>query len=356
MILGWVVFVASALGLAADPTPSLDEVTVIDQGPQITVLWHFFPKLLPSKVSLDENPSQVVVLDDPATLKQNLAALAATAFALTVDGQPAPLAKVSELTVAPDGGCFATLLYPGRRNGHLQVREPLLPSYPSSYIINYQIYSPLDPARGVSGYFTGGAPSPVVDYLQLGGEVRPSAWDWVHAKPVALFKAALRTAWINPNWLFMAILLLLMRRAKDLWPLAWIMAGAWIIPCFFWVMDDLQVPFPIHPVVPALATVAICLLCLRPSLKFAILATAIGAAGLLNGCFDIQQTSIERPPSDVSNLIGLGAGFVAGLALIFAIGLPIVTECRKVPGFQRHWSPKIGGAIAALALILPWLR
>jgi hypothetical protein len=196
----------------------------------------------------------------------------------------------------------------------------------------------------------------VVDYLQLGGDVRPAAWDWLNAKPVTLFKAELRTAWINTNWLFMAILLLLMRPSKDLAPLAWIMAGTWIIPCFFWAMDDLQIPIVIHPIVPALATVAICLLCLRPPLNFALLATAVAAAGLLNGCFDIQQTSLERPASDVSNLIGLGVGFVTGLALIFAIGHPIVTECRKVPGFQRDWAPKMCWAIAAFALILPWLK
>ena len=112
-------------------------------------------------------------------------------------------------------------------------------------------------------------------------------------------------AWINTNWLFMAILLLLTRPGRDIYPLAWIMAGAWVVPCFFWAMDDLQIPVGIHPIVPALATVAICALCLRPSQNFAGLAVALGAAGLLNGCFDIQQTSLERPASDVANLIGL---------------------------------------------------
>jgi hypothetical protein len=346
----------AALPLSADPVPSLDQLTVIDQGAQVTVVWHFFSKLLPPKVTLREKNPRVVTLDDPATLKQNLSELASAAFAITLDGQPDPLTKISELTVAPDGGCFATLLYPGRKNGRLQMRETLLPDYPSSYIINYQVYSPLDRARGVSGYFTGGAPSPIVDYVQFDGNAQPSAWDWLGSKPVQLFKTELRTAWINTNWLFMAILLLLTRPAKDIYPLAWIMAGAWVVPCFFWVMDGLQIPNALHPILPGMATVALCFLCLRPSVTFEGLAIAVGAAGLLNGCFDVQQTSLERPAPDISNLIGLCLGFVAGLALVFAIGFPIVSECRKYPGFQRAWAPKICWALALLALVLPWVK
>ena len=139
--------------LVADPTPSLDQLTVIDQGPQVTVVWHFFYKLLPPKFILREINSQAIDLDDPATLKTKPGRLASAAFALTLDGQPAPLTKISELTVAPDGGCFATLLYPGRQNGRLQLQETLLPYYPSSYVINYEIYSPLDRGAGRIGLF-----------------------------------------------------------------------------------------------------------------------------------------------------------------------------------------------------------
>ncbi len=340
--------------LRADPVPSLDQLTVIDQGRQITILWHFFYKLLPAKFSVPENNLQIA-LDDPATLKPSLARLASSAFVLTLDGQPAPLTKLAELTVAPDGGCFATLLYPGRQNAHLQLRETLLPLYPASYVINYQIYSPLAPARGVSGYFTGGGPAPAIDYTQISGNLQPSLFDSLRATPVRLLEAEVRTAWINPNWLLLAILLVLMRPATDLYPLALLMAAAWIVPCFFWIMDALQVPWGIHPFVPGLITAILCFVGLTRAMNFPTLGAMVVLDGLLNSCFDIQQTSLERPAADVVNLIGAGVGFVVGLALIFIISYLLIAECRKFPGFDRDWKPKIVWSLAALALILSFV-
>ena len=340
----------------ADPTPSLDQLYVIDQGRQFTIIWHFYYKLLPPKFILREKNSKMVALDDPATLKENLGDIASVAFVLTVDGEPAPLIKIQELTVAPDGGCFATMLYPGHKNGHLELREDLLPYYPSSYVMNYQIYSPLNRLKGVSGYFAGGAPSPVVEYFQLGADAPPSILDWLNSTPVSLFKSGLRTAWINTNWLFMAIVLALMRPAREVLTLGLIMAAGWFLPCFFWVLDGLQVPVTIHPVIPGLITILICFLLLRRVEKFLWLAVSIAGASLLNGCFDIQQTSLERPAADPANLAGLNLGFIAGLALVFGIGLALVSECRKYPGFHTSWAPKICWGLAALALVLPWVR
>lgn len=348
--------IACAPPADADPTPSLDQLYVIDQGRQFTVIWHFYYKLLPPKFIFREKNSKPIVLDDPATLKENLADIASAAFDLQVDGVPAPLLKIQELTVAPDGGCFATLLYPGHKNGRLQLRENLLPYYPSSYIINYQVYSPLDRLKGVSGYFTGGAPSPVVNYVQWGTDAPPSVLDWLNSTPVLLFKSELRTAWINTNWLFMAIVVVVLRPGRDVLRLGLVMAAGWFLPSFFWVLDGLQIPVTIHPVIPALVTVCICFLMLRRGMKFHWLAVFVAGASLLNGCYDIQQTSLERPASDSANLTGLSLGFVAGFALIFAIGMPLVAECRKYPGFQQGWAPKICWGLAALALILPWVR
>jgi len=356
VVLMGVAGIVGAPPVFADPTPSLDQLYVIDQGRQFTVIWHFYYKLLPLKFILREKNSKMIALDDPATLKENLADIASVAFELKIDGQPAPLTKISELTIAPDGGCFVTMLYPGHKNGHLELQENLLPYYPSSYVMNYQIYSPLNRLKGVSGYFTGGAPSPVVDYIQLDADAPPSMLDWLNSTPVALFKSGLRTAWINTNWLFMAILLALMRPARDVLRLGLVMAAGWFLPGFFWVLDGLQIPVTIHPVIPGLVTVFICFLVLLRSEKFLWLAIPIAGASLLNGCFDIQQTSMERPASDPVNLAGLSLGFVAGLALVFAIGLALVAECRKYPGFQKAWAPKICWGLAALAMILPWVR
>jgi hypothetical protein len=347
--------VSSVFPLFADPVPSLDQLTVIDQGPQITVIWHFYLKLLPAKF-IPPGTSAQVALDDPSALRQNLTLLASSAFSLTLDGQPAPLTKISELTVAPDGGCFVSLLYPGRRSGHLQFRETLLPVYPSSYVINYRIYSPLAPARGLSGYLLGGAPPDAVAYTQVSGTISPSFLDQFDLTPVKLFKAELRTAWIDTDWLFLAILLVLCRPARELPLLAVIMFSTWFIPCFFWTMNNFQVPVPLHPALAGLVTAALCVLTLRPSLAFKSLAWSVAAAGLLNGCCDVQQSSLERPAPVVPNLIGLGLGFALGLALIFLLTLILVTECRKLPGFDRDWTPKIVWALALFALILPWLR
>ncbi|HEX4141075.1 MAG TPA: hypothetical protein VHY09_12050, partial [Candidatus Methylacidiphilales bacterium] len=205
-------FVA-VLPLRADPVPSLDQLTVIDQGSQLTLIWHFYYKLLPEKLSLPESGAQVA-LDDPATLKAGLATLARGAFAITVDGKPNPPTALSDLNLAADGGCYATLSYPGRKNAHVELRETILPLYPPGYIINYEIYSPLARSRGVTGYFTGGAPSPVVAYTQISDDYKPSLFDALNATPVRLFKAELRAAWINPGWLLLTLIVLLLRPAR----------------------------------------------------------------------------------------------------------------------------------------------
>ncbi len=359
--LGRVVFVVLllvvfALPTAADPTPSLDQLMIMPQGSQVMVIWHFYFKLLPPKFIFREKNSLPIVLDDSATLKQNLAVLATNAFDYTLDGRPMPLVKLSELSIAPDGGCMARLLYPGRKNGRLQLSEPLLSYYPSSYIMDYRIFRPLKRARNPTGYFMGGDPSPVIDYVESDGTEPPSILDDLDNPQTKLFKEELRSAWINTNWLFLALLLVLIRPSRELFPLGLIMAAAWIVPCFFWIMKNLQVPFSIHPMAPGLVTAAVCLAVPRASLKFPLLAVVVAVVGLLNGCFDIQQTSLERPEADITNLLGAGIGFIISLGMVFAIGYFLVTECRKIPGFDRDWRPKMCVAFALIALIVSFMR
>jgi hypothetical protein len=235
------------------------------------------------------------------------------------------------------------------------LKDTLLPYYPASYVINYQIFSPIDPWRGSSGYFTGGTVA-LADYTQVAGDFKPSAFDWLGASPIVLFKSTLRTAWIDTNWLFLALIVVLTRPSGEACSLGWIMAGAWSLPCFFWTVDDLQIPFGLHPIIPALGTVAVCILSLRLMPSFRVLAWAVAGVGVINGCFDIQQTSLERPFPSLANFFGLCLGFTAGLALILAIAVPIVLECRKARDFQAGWVPKICWAVALLALVLPWVK
>jgi hypothetical protein len=346
---------AAVLPLRADPVPSLDQLTVIDQGSQLTLVWHFYYKLLPQKFTLPEYGTQVD-LTDAAALKQNLTRIARVAFAITIDGKLAPPADLSEINLAADGGCTATIFFSGSKNARLELRETILPLYPPSYIINYEIYSPLARAHGVTGYFQGGAPSPVVAYTQISDDDKPSVFDALNATPVKLFKAELRAAWLNPAWLFLTLIVVLLRPARELYPLAWIMVMAWIIPIFIWATNGAQVPFALHPLVIALVTAAIAALGIWLAPSFAIFASAAALAGVLNGCLEVQQTTLERPPPDGANLTGLVLGLIAGFALIFAIALPLLHECRKQPGFQRNWAPKIAGGLAFLGLVLSFIR
>jgi hypothetical protein len=350
-----VCFIAVLPSLRADPTPSLDQITVIDQGVQLTLIWHFYPKLLPEKFSLPGSGVQVD-LGTPATLLQNLIRLSRNAFTVTVDGKTVPPAEQGQAIPAPDGSCYATLFYAAHKNGSVTLQENILPLYPPGYVINYEIYSPLARARGVTGYFTGGAPSPVVEYTQTGDDYHPSIFDSLNTPPVKLFKAELRAAWINPSWLLLVLIVLLLRPAKELYPLAWIMALAWILPIFIWANNGTQIPFAIHPLIPALVTAAIAALSVLAAPPFATIASGVAIAGLLNGCLEIQRTTLERPPPSGANLTGLVLGLLAGFALIFAVALPILHECRKYPGFQRTWTPKIAAAIALLALVLAFVR
>lgn len=343
-------FAALSLPLRADPVPSLDQITVVDQGSRISVLWHFYYRLLPSEINLPGLRTQVS-LGNPATLKDNLSTLAAHAFEMVVDGQAqAPLSV--ELNLAPDGGAFANLVYPGRKQGRLRLRETLLPLYPPTYIINYDISSPLARERALTGYFTGGPNPPVVEYTQIGDDYRPSVFDVLEAQPVKLFKVELRAAWINPAWLFLTIIVILIRPAGELYPLAWMMAMAWMAPIYVWAKSGVQVPFALHPVVPALVTAAIGVLLLRGRPAFPRAAVVLVVAGILHGCVEIQQTALERPPPTGANLAGLCLGLVAGFALVFAVTVPITLECRKFPGFTQTWAPRICGALAVAALVL----
>jgi hypothetical protein len=347
-------FMAMLRILRADPTPSLDRLTVIDQGSQIIVVWQFYHRLLPQKFILPGGNTQIA-LDDPATLKANIVTLAGSAFTLTLDGKPALPPTLSEVNLAADGGCYTTLIYPGHKNARITLQENLLPDYPPGYVINYEIYSPLARARGITGYFTGGAPSPVVEYTQIGDDYHPSIFDSLNTQPVKLFKAELRAAWIRPSWLFLILIVLLLRPAKELYSLAWIMALAWILPIFIWAAKGVQIPYTLHPVFSALLT---CSLAARYAWKlpsFALAAPALAFAGLLNGCLEVQQTTLERPPPDGANLTGLVLGLLAGYALIFAVALPILHECRKQPGFQRNWAPKIAVALGLAALALAFV-
>jgi hypothetical protein len=342
---------AAVLPLRADPVPSLDQLTVIDQGNQITLVWHFYYKLLPQKFSVPDTGVQVD-LAEASTLRDNLIRISRNAFTITIDGKPAPMAEQGQVNLAADGGCYATIFYSGRKNAHLELREPILPLYPASYIINYEIYTPLARSHGVTGYFQGGAPSPVVTYTQISDDYKPSLLDALTAAPVRLFKAELRAAWLSPSWLFLTLIVLLLRPARELYPLAWIMAMAWIFPIFLWAADGAQVLFSLHPLESALVTAAIAALGIWRAPSFGIFASAVALAGVLNGCLEVQRTTLERPPPDGANLTGLVLGLIASFALIFAIALPLLHECRKQPGFQRSWSPRIAEGLALAAVVL----
>jgi hypothetical protein len=347
-------FLLGAQCLEADPIPSPDQFAAYDQGSVIMVTWHFYPKFLPAKFTVPET-TLPVALDDPATLKATIAELARASFSFSLDGAPLALRVPPDVSIAPDGGCVVRMLYPGRKNGRLVIRNHLTPVYPPAYVMDYRVFSPINRAHCAVGYFKGGGASPAVDYTQAAADAKPTLLDWFNATPVRLFAAELRTAWINPNWLLLVVLLALTRPAREIVPLVALLVGAWLVPCFFWNITNRQIPVTIPPAVAGVVTALLgALLLVRPP-PLRMLGGLLVGAGIFNSCFDIQQTSLERPEADIGNLLALGLGFAVGLGFLVAVTVPILGECRKFPGFERTWAPRVGWALAAVALAVPWV-
>jgi len=339
--------------LPADmPEYGMATLKIEDQGSQFIFNWHFFYSQMPPRFVLHEMHDESISFPnaDAGLLKKYLSDIALSAFDLSVDGEKVQ-PELLTLTLYPNKSCAVVLRYPGRPGRKADLRAPILRYLPSSYILNVRLSS----STGVTGVRFGAAYPPVVHFVQgVDNVVRPPA-------PPRFSKAFLSevgTAWVNNNWILLGIVLLLLGQPKQIAALVASIVVCWILLCFATVILDWKFHWKIPEFTLCLPTVLLCLISLKCRARSVWFTVVTVAAGLLNACYDIQQIPVSDPAQTVNTLIGLSLGFVGGIALVLIVVVPLWWECRKYPGFQEHWAPKIAWAVALLAVFLPlqkWL-
>jgi hypothetical protein len=341
----------SAPHLRADP-PQYGMATLVieDQGDQLTFNWHFFFRQFPAHFLLRERQNTPISLQepDPAVLKQNLSAVVQAAFDVRIDGQPVQ-PKLLNLTLYSGRSCSVILSYPGHLHSKVEVRAPILQYLPPSFVFNVRIQT----ATGATGAFFGKNFPPVLHFVQ--GEVsRP----WGKAFFSNEFAGELGVAWVNYNWILTCIVLLLMGQPKQMAVLILSIVVFWISLCLAATVFSYQLPYSIPQLALCLPTILLCIVCAWRQNSLVLLTAITLASGLLNACYDIQQIPLSGSTRTINALVGLSLGFAGGIALVLLAVVPLWWECRKYPGFQESWAPKISWIIAAIALFLPlqkWL-
>jgi hypothetical protein len=355
-------FLTAALfprSLQADTVMSLETLRISDQGSQLTLTWNFNYLLLPPTFILREKGSETISLNDPQTLRQNLSDVIPVAFDIRIDGQPAGPLTIEKLTVSPNQRCTVVLVCPGHPKGHVEVRAPILQYLPDSYFIYYEAFNIKNMGLGKSGFLGRKAPyQSLIDYTQLaadgsGPPLVPQVKPKAESVSSISFKAEIRTAWINYNWLLICVVLLLMQMPMRIVILVLSMIVCWILLCLLWVLADYKVPWQIPEIVLSLPTVLICIVTIQYPRRVVGLTLLTLAAGMLNACYDIQQIPLAHADKALPALIGLSLGFVGGLGLVLLVLVPLLWECKKYPQFQTDWAPKICWVVAAIAIIAP---
>jgi len=340
----------------ADGPPTLETLLIVDKGDQLILNWNFHYNLLPPTFVLREKQGQTISLQDPLTLQQNLSDLISVAFDIRIDGRQVRPIQITKLTISPDKGCHTTLIYPGRPSGHLELRVPVLQYLPDAYVMSYQIFSLKNMGMGMSGDFLGlkGPFSSALHYVQMAGDgSSPPSSSPVESASATSFKAEIRTAWVNDNWLFICVVLLLMQMGKRVVILILSMMVCWILLCLLWAAANYKFPWQIPEIVLGLPTVLLCWITIKHPEKMVWLTLITLAAGILNACYDIQQIPLANGDKAVPALIGLCLGFVGGIALVLLVLVPLLWECKKYPEFQKGWAPRICWVIAGMAILLP---
>jgi hypothetical protein len=342
------------MNLRADVVPTLQTLQIVDRGNHLVLNWSFYYAEFPSQFVLKEKQSETISLQDPAKLFQNISDLVSVAFDLRINGRAIQPEKIADLTIAPDKLCTAKVIYPGVPGGHLEVRAPVLQYLPPTYVINYSVFSLGLTNKPVNGDLSAqaGPFSQVIRYDEI-----TSSGDW--SLPLAdsvsfnLFKSALRTAWINPNWIFIIVILLLVQEPRRVIALVSLLIFEWVLICVLRGSGHLQFPWLIPELLLGGLTSVLGGAANKWPQKNARLVLLALIAGFFNACRDVQQIR-WTPENETSGALGgLSLGFVASIGLILLVVIPLIWECKKFREFDRVWAPKICWAIAALALLLP---
>jgi hypothetical protein len=340
----------------ADPASTLQTLMIVDQGDFLTLQWSFYYVDFPAQFALREKPGTLVTLSDPATLEQNLSEIVSVAFDLKIDGRAVPPDKIARLAVSPNKICTVTMIYRGRPGGQVELSAPVLHYLPPIAMINYEILSLGPSGQVVTGNLMGHAgPFPqVIDYRQTTRTGGPAPA--LESEALVLFKSQLRTAWINTNWLFLATILLLVRKPAQAVPVLATMAAGWIAVCLLATEARLQVPWSIPEWLLGVATALVgALAAWRPD-RWRWIVSAAGGAALLNACHDVPHVRLLPAETAAWETVARCAGFACSLLSVVLVLALILGEGRKFPGFQSKWAPRICWIVAAFALLLPLQR
>ena len=321
-----------------------------DRGSQLVISWHFFYFLLPQQLVLHEKQDTPISLQtaDTQLLKQNLSDIALAAFDLKIDGQTVQPTLLS-LTTYPNRSCLVLLSYPGKPRSQVDLRAPILQYFPTGYYLTVSISS----STGKKGGIFGSRFPPVIHFVQ--GDLPRQPVKPFFSKD---FIAEWGAAWVNYNWILSCLVLLLMRQPKQIGVLIASIMVCWIVLCFASAVFDCKLPYNLPQIALCVPTVLLCLVCIKYPKRFVLLTLLTVAAGVLNAWYDIQQIPLSVPAQTVNALVGLALGFAGGIALVLVVLVPLWWECKKYPGFQENWAPKISWIVAAVAVFLPlqkWL-
>jgi hypothetical protein len=342
-----------ALPARADPASTIQTLMIVDQGNFLTFQWSFYYVDFPPHFVLKEKQSQPVSLDNASTIYENLSDIVSVAFDLKINGQSIPPDKISRLTISPSKLCTVTMIYRGYPGGHLELRAPVLQYLPSIAIINYEILSLGHTNRVVTGNLTAqkGPFSQSIVYEQVGanGPFMPE----FESAPFALFKSQLRTAWINSNWIFIGLILLLVLKSSKAASVLAIMTLGWIVLGLLDLVGDIKIPWPVPGFVLALPTALLGVMAAKFPAKRLWLVIIAGGAGLLNALNDLQQIRWTAEDQTILAFTGLSLGFVCSILSVGVVQFVLLVECRKYAGFETDWVPNICWLVAGLAILLP---
>jgi hypothetical protein len=346
----FVVAAVSALflggNLRADtPEKNMANLKIEDQGTQMVVSWHFFYYLLPQNFVLHEMQDEPMALDtaDSHLLEKNLSDFVLSAFEVTVDGRTVQPTLLS-LSTYPNKSCLAFLSYPGHPHSTVKLEAPVLQYFSPNYFLGVSVTS----TTGKRGGFIGKGFARDFQFVQ--GDIPRAPTKPLFSKD---FIAEWGAAWVNYNWILSCLVLLLMRQMKQIALLIGSIVVCWILLCLASTLFDYRVPCKIPQIALGIVTVLLCILGTKYPQRFVLLTLVTMAAGALNAGYDIQQIPLTAPAQTVNALVGLAAGFAGGIAVVLVVVVPLWWECRKYPGFEQNWAPKICWGVAAIAVLLP---
>jgi len=321
-----------------------------DRGSQLVVSWHFFYILLPEQFILHEKNDTPMSLhaEDDQLLKRNLSDFVQVAFDFKINGQTVQPTLMS-LTCYPNKSCLVVMSYPGHPRSKVDLEAPVLKYFPKGYFLSVSVSG----SKGIKGFFFG-RQFPSVIHFEQDDIARPPQKPFFSRDQVAQFGAA----WVNYNWILTCIVLLMMRQLRLIAVLIVAMLVCWIILSFAVTLFNYKIPFKIAEMCLCVPTVLLCVVRVKDQYRLVLLVLLTIIAGALNAYYDVQQIPLSVPATTLNALTGLALGFAAGLTLVLFVLIPLWWECKKYPGFQEHWAPKISWLMAALAVFLPlqkWL-